>query len=73
MKQSIIHFFKDPATGVHTNTIENSWFELKMSILTRGRTKNKVELYLCLYMILKNCEEHPVIALIKYLFYLFFC
>jgi transposase-like protein len=60
--------FKDKITGVHTNTIEGSWYGVKTSIPNRGRTRDKIELYLCRYMILKNSKEHPLKSLIKYLF-----
>jgi transposase-like protein len=60
--------FKDPQTGVHTNRIEGSWFGVKMHIPPRGRTKDKIKMYLVRYMILKNSSIHPFWELIKYLF-----
>ena len=32
-------FFKDPITGVHTNTIEGIWNGVKTHIMPRNRTK----------------------------------
>jgi len=60
--------FKDPETGVHTNTIEGSWCGIKMHVPFRGRTKKEVNLYLVRYMILKNEEGHPLDRVINYLF-----
>jgi transposase-like protein len=33
-------FFKDPRTGVHTNTIEGTWNGIKMGLPARNRTEN---------------------------------
>jgi len=60
--------YKDPATGVHTNTIEGCWAGIKMHVPNRGRTKDKINLYLVRYMLTKNEKEHPFEAVIKYLF-----
>lgn len=38
--------FKDPVTGVHTNTIEGTWSALKRSIAMRYRTGNVIEKHL---------------------------
>lgn len=38
--------FKDPITGVHTNTIEGTWNGLKMQIKPRNRTKDEIEYHL---------------------------
>ncbi|CAB9527715.1 DDE_Tnp_IS1595 [Seminavis robusta] len=35
--------FKDPETGVHTNTIEGTWNGVKRSIPVRRRTKKQVQ------------------------------
>jgi transposase-like protein len=37
-----IHF-RDPETGVHTNSIEGTWNGLKMKVPIRNRTQEKVE------------------------------
>jgi transposase-like protein len=34
------NFFKDPRTGVHTNTIEGTWNGIKMGLPARNRTEN---------------------------------
>ena len=60
--------FKDPETGVHTNTIEGCWYAVKSSVPIRGRTKDKITLYLTRFMLLRNEKMHPLNALIKYLF-----
>ena len=38
--------FKDPVTGVHTNTIEGTWNALKMQIRPRNRVKDGIEEHL---------------------------
>ncbi|CEF63951.1 Transposase, ISXO2-like domain-containing protein [Strongyloides ratti] len=35
--------FKDPETGIHTNTIEGTWNGYKLLILSRGRTEKGME------------------------------
>jgi hypothetical protein len=39
-------YFKDPVTGVHTNTIEGSWNSLKQSMPPRNRNKKDIILFL---------------------------
>ena len=60
--------FKDPETGVHTNSIEGNWFGVKIQIPPRLRTKDKINLYLVRYMILRNEPGHPMEVILKYLF-----
>ena len=47
-------FFKDPSSGVHTNTIEGNWSSIKRQTPIRNRCKRKVEAYLMKYMIKRN-------------------
>lgn len=52
LHQTVNHsrFFKDPETGIHTNTIEGTWSALKRRILPRNRTKNGIEGHLTEYI-----------------------
>lgn len=59
--------FKDPISGVHTNTIEGSWAGIKMHVPPRGRSKALINMYLVRYMLGKNENIHPFEAVIKYL------
>jgi transposase-like protein len=61
-------FFKDPFTGVHTNTIEGNWSGIKPKISPRKRTKEGISLYLTRFMIQRNEKCHPLLGLLKYLF-----
>ena len=63
-----LEFISSDDPNVHTNTIEGTWAAVKRQIKPRHRTKKDIPLYLIRYMILKNEEEHPVLAAIKYLF-----
>lgn len=60
--------FTDPVTKVNTNTIEGEWCGIKLGVPYRGRTKDKIELYLVRYMILRESNCHPLDALIKFIF-----
>jgi transposase-like protein len=40
------HYFKDPITNVHTNTIEGTWSGLKRKIPERNRTSKQVDLHI---------------------------
>ena len=59
--------YKNKITGCHTNTIEGNWSAVKLNIPYRGRTKDKINLYLVRFMILRNEKIHPLHALLKYL------
>lgn len=50
--------FKDPNTGVHTNTIEGTWNGLKQSIVPRCRTKKDLLLYLREYQWRRKNREY---------------
>lgn len=50
--------FKDPITGVHTNTIEGTWSSLKQSITPRCRTKKDLILYLNDYQWRKKNRQY---------------
>lgn len=50
--------FKDPETGVHTNTIEGTWNGLKQSIIPRNRNKKDILLYLKEYQWRKKNREY---------------
>ena len=67
---TVVHekHFKDPITGVHTNTIEGNWSAIKLQVPFRNRTKTLVTLYLVRFMLLRNEKQHPLLAIIKYIF-----
>lgn len=52
--------FKDPVTGVHTNTIEGTWNGLKQSIIPRNRNKKDIVLYLREYQWRKKNREYNI-------------
>jgi transposase-like protein len=52
--------FKDPITGVHTNTIEGTWNGLKQSIIPRNRNKKDIILYLMEYQWRKRNREYNI-------------
>jgi transposase-like protein len=60
--------FKNPLDGTHTNKIEGTWSGVKIHVPLRGRCKDKINLFLVRYMLLKNEETHPLLSIIKYLF-----
>ena len=60
--------FKDPTTGAHTNSIEGNWSGVKLNIPFKNRTKNRINVYLMRYMLLRNEKTAPLISLINYLF-----
>jgi transposase-like protein len=60
--------FKDLSSDCHTNTIEGNLADIKMHIPFRGRTKDKINLYLIIYMLLRNDNTYPLKSAIKYLF-----
>jgi transposase-like protein len=60
-------WFKDPETGVHTNTIEGNWAAVKNQIPVRNRTTEGISLYLVRFMILRDEEGDSLLNLLKYL------
>jgi ISXO2-like transposase domain len=59
--------FKDPETGIHTNTIEGNWSGLKVKVPKRYRTKELIHFYLLSYMLKRNYNVDLVEYLIKLL------
>jgi ISXO2-like transposase domain len=59
--------FKDPITGVHTNTIEGNWSGIKQQTPINFRTKEKVQLYLIRFMMRRNYNEPIFNTLLKFL------
>ena len=52
--------FKDSVTGVHTNTIEGTWNDLKQSITPRNSNKKDIPLYLKEYQWRKKNREYNI-------------
>ena len=52
--------FKDPETGVHSNTIESSWRHSKASMSNYCRKKTFYAGYLAKYMFTKYCRSHKL-------------
>ena len=52
--------FKDPKTGVHTNTIEGTWNGLKHSMSPRHRNKKDILLHLGEYKWRKRNREYNI-------------
>jgi transposase-like protein len=59
--------FRDPVTGVHTNTIEGNWSGLKEKIPKRYRRPSFVEMGLYLFILERNLGLDPLEYLIKLL------
>jgi len=60
-------FFKDPSTGVHTNTIERNWYAVKSQVPLRNRAKGGISLYLVRFMIKRNNSGDPLKNLLNYI------
>ncbi|CAI6355836.1 unnamed protein product [Macrosiphum euphorbiae] len=52
--------FKDPETGVHSNTIESSWRHSKASMSNYCRKKAFYAGYLAKFMFTKHCRSHKL-------------
>lgn len=50
--------FKDPNTGVHTNTIEGTWNGFKYSVSPRNRNKKNILLHIKEYLWRKKNKEN---------------
>ena len=50
--------FKDPVTGVHSNTIESTWRHSKQSMSNYCRKKSFYAGYLAKFMFTKHCRSH---------------
>ena len=61
-------WFKDPISGVHTNTIEGNWRSIKYNVPPRCRTTNLVSLYLVKYMLIRNDKNLAFSNFIKLFF-----
>ena len=52
-------YFKDPVTGIHTNTIEGNWNSLKFQIPARNRAEDKIEPFLLEYVWRRQNINNP--------------
>ncbi|KAI4292769.1 hypothetical protein PAPHI01_2043 [Pancytospora philotis] len=59
--------FKDPVTGVHTNTIEGNWAAVKAQTPVSSRTRSFVWLYLLRFILKREYSENYTKELIKLL------
>ncbi|KAI4293474.1 hypothetical protein PAPHI01_2748, partial [Pancytospora philotis] len=59
--------FRDPVTGVHTNTIEGNWAAVRAQTPVRSRTRRLVWLYLLRFMLRREYPKNYTEELIKLL------
>lgn len=52
--------FKDPETGVHTNTIECAWRHAKHRIPEYRRDKGEYSVYFARYLFITHCRKHKL-------------
>lgn len=59
--QTVNHsrFFKDPATDVHTNTIEGCWAHAKRTLIRGGTRKRHLYGYLATFMLRRRLKDSP--------------
>lgn len=62
--------FKDPITGVHTNTIEGTWGALKKTIPNRNKNFNQIIPYLNLFKFKRIYKDQNFRMLVRFLLYL---
>jgi transposase-like protein len=58
---------KNPVTGVHINSIEGNWSDLKTIVPKRYRTKKLIRLFLLICMVKRNAGYDPFYYLLKLL------
>ncbi|XP_046647673.1 uncharacterized protein LOC124337679 [Daphnia pulicaria] len=59
--QTVNHsrFYKDPVTGVHTNTVEGMWAHAKRDFIKGGRPKRHMYGYLATFMLKRKLAGEP--------------
>ncbi|KAI4293388.1 hypothetical protein PAPHI01_2662 [Pancytospora philotis] len=57
--------FKDPITGVHTNTIEGNWAVVKAQTPIRSRTRSLAWLYLLRFMLRREFPQTYIEELVN--------
>ncbi|RWS18677.1 uncharacterized protein B4U80_08769 [Leptotrombidium deliense] len=63
------NYFKDPETGVHTNSIESIWSHAKASVTERGRKAEFLGGYLARYILARRAaakNQDPMILFFHY-------
>ena len=58
--------FKDPITGVHTNTIEGTWGALKKTIPNRNKNLNQIIPYLNLFKFKRIYKDQSFRMLVRF-------
>ncbi len=63
--------FVNSESGANTNKIEGNWCGIRLQVPYKCRTHTLINIYLLRYMILRNENGNPLIALLNYSFYFF--